>query len=241
MTESEAEARRGQAPAAEPAGSGTADPGPGVATGQDGPETDPVQDVLDLPGVGGIDVGALPGGARAALEAVLMVTDEPVPATVLAAALELPLDRVELLLADLVADYDSAGRGFELRRTAGGWRIYSRVELAPVVERFVLDGATTRLSRAALETLAIVAYRQPVARSTVSSIRGVSADGTLRTLVQRGLVVEQGTETATGAILYGTSDEFCERLGLRGIDELPDLAPYLPETGQLAEIAEEHR
>ena len=200
-----------------------------------------VQEQLDVPSLGELDLDGLPGGARAALEAVLMVTDEPVPAAVLAVALDVPLDRVEALLAELVADYDAGERGFELRRTAGGWRIYSRPELAAVVERFVLDGATTRLSRAALETLAIVAYRQPVTRGTVSSIRGVSADGTLRTLVQRGLVTERGTEPATGAIHYGTTDEFCERLGLRGVDELPDLAPYLPDPGQLTEISEERR
>ncbi len=185
----------------------------------------------------GLDVDTLPGGARAAVEAVVMVADEPVPALVLAAALALPLDRVEALLHELAADYDATGRGFELRESATGWRVYSRAEFADVVERFVRDGATARLSRAALETLAIVAYRQPVARATVSSIRGVSADATIRTLVQRGLVTESGSEAPNGAILYVTTGEFCERLGLTSVDQLPPLAPYLPEADVLDDIA----
>lgn len=185
----------------------------------------------------GLDVDTLPGGARAAVEAVVMVADDPVPALVLAAALVLPLERIEALLHELAADYDDSGRGFELRESANGWRVYSRVAYAEVVERFVRDGATTRLSRAALETLAIVAYRQPVARATVSSIRGVSADATLRTLVQRGLVAEGESDAANGAILYVTTGEFCERLGLRSPDELPPLAPYLPEADVLDDIA----
>ncbi|WP_336923163.1 SMC-Scp complex subunit ScpB [Aquipuribacter sp. SD81] len=184
----------------------------------------------------GLDVDALPGGARAAVEAVVMVADEPVPPLVLAAALALPLERVEQLLTDLAAEYDEDGRGFELRRSGAGWRVYSRQVFAPVVERFVSDGATARLSRAALETLAIIAYRQPVARATVSSIRGVSADATIRTLVQRGLVAEASGEGPGGAILYVTTDELCERLGLTSLDELPPLAPYLPETDVIDEI-----
>ncbi|WP_380168284.1 SMC-Scp complex subunit ScpB [Jannaschia sp. R86511] len=185
----------------------------------------------------GLDVDALPGGARAAVEAVVMVADEPVPALVLAAALALPLERVEQLLHELAEDYDAGGRGFELRESASGWRVYSRQEFSDVVERFVRDGATARLSRASLETLAIIAYRQPVARSTVSSIRGVSADATIRTLVQRGLVAESGDESPNGAILYVTTGEFCERLGLTSVDELPPLAPYLPEADVLDDIA----
>ncbi|MFC5382451.1 SMC-Scp complex subunit ScpB [Aquipuribacter nitratireducens] len=194
----------------------------------------------------GLDVDALPGGARAALEAVVMVADEPVPPLVLAAALALPLERVEALLAGLAEEYDAQGRGFELRRSGAGWRVYSRQVFAPVVERFVGDGATARLSRAALETLAIIAYRQPVARSTVSSIRGVSADATIRTLVQRGLVAEGGSAGGAeggpgGAILYVTTDELCERLGIRSVDELPPLAPYLPEADALDDIGAEGR
>jgi segregation and condensation protein B len=185
----------------------------------------------------GLDVDALPGGARAAVEAVVMVADEPVPPLVLAAALALPLERVEAVLDELAAEYDAQGRGFELRRSGAGWRVYSRQVFAPVVERFVSDGATARLSRAALETLAIIAYRQPVTRGTVSSIRGVSADATIRTLVQRGLVAESGGEgSAGGAILYVTTDELCERLGIASVDDLPPLAPYLPDADSLGDI-----
>src|SRR5204863_5603135 len=120
-------------------------------------------------------------------------------------------------------------RGFELRRVAGGWRIYSRAEHAPVLERFVLDGQTSRLSQAALETLAIVAYRQPVSRARVSAVRGVNVDAVMRTLVTRGLVEEAGTEPESGAILYRTTSYFLERLGLASLDDLPDLAPFLPD------------
>ena len=120
-------------------------------------------------------------------------------------------------------------RGFELRYVAGGWRFYTRAEYAPAVERFVLDGQQARLTQAALETLAVVAYRQPVSRSRVSAVRGVNCDGVMRTLLQRGLVAEAGTEPETGAILYVTTNYFLERMGLRGLDELPELAPFLPE------------
>lgn len=185
----------------------------------------------------GLDLDTRPGGARAAVEAVVMVADEPVPALVLAAALALPLERVEQLLRGLAEGYDADGRGFELRESASGWRVYSRAEFADVVERFVRDGATARLSRAALETLAIIAYRQPVARATVSSIRGVSADATIRTLLQRGLVAESEDGSPNGAILYVTTGEFCERLGLTSVDQLPPLAPYLPEADVLDDIA----
>jgi segregation and condensation protein B len=121
------------------------------------------------------------------------------------------------------------GRGFELRFVAGGWRFYSRAEYAPAVERLVLEGQTARLTQAALETLAVVAYRQPVSRSRVSAVRGVNCDGVMRTLLQRGLIEEAGTEPETGAILYRTTNYFLERMGLRGLDELPELAPFLPE------------
>ena len=183
-----------------------------------------------------IDLDALPSGALGALEAVLMVVEEPVAEAVLASALALPLTRVRELLAELAADYDRAGRGFELRGIAGGWRIYSRPEYAGVVERFVLDGQTARLTQAALETLSIVAYRQPVSRARVSAVRGVNVDAVMRTLVTRGLVVEVGTNSETGAILYGTTAYFLQRIGLNSIDELPALAPYLPEVDALEEL-----
>jgi segregation and condensation protein B len=189
----------------------------------------------DTEGTPSIDVDALPGGARGALEALLMVVDEPVDEVALATALAVPVDRVRLLVAELVAEYDAADRGFELRSVAGGWRIYSRAEYAPVVERFVLDGQTAKLTQAALETLAIVAYRQPVSRSRVSAVRGVNVDAVMRTLVTRGLVEEAGTDPETGAVLYRTTTSFLHRLGLTSIDDLPALAPYLPEVDALDE------
>lgn len=191
---------------------------------------------LDL---GGLD--ALPGGARGAVEAVLMVVDEPVSPASLAAVLELPVDDVEALLTELERDYDSAGRGFALRNVAGGWRIYSRAEYAPVVERFVLDGQQARLTQASLETLAVIAYRQPVSRARVSAVRGVNVDGVVRTLANRGLIEEVGQDGETGAVLYGTTGYFLQRLGLRSLDDLPALAPFLPEVDMLDELAEQGR
>jgi segregation and condensation protein B len=166
---------------------------------------------------------------RPALEAVLMVIDEPAREEHLAKVLERPRREVTAALHALAAEYAEQGRGFDLRNVAGGWRFYSRPEYADAVESFVLDGQTARLTQAALETLAVVAYRQPVSRSRVSAVRGVNCDGVMRTLLQRGLVEEAGGEPETGAILYRTTHYFLERLGLRGLEELPELAPFLPE------------
>jgi segregation and condensation protein B len=190
-------------------------------------------DVVDQPP---LDVDALPRGARGALEAVLMVVEEPVDELTLASALGITTARVELLLGELAEEYDRDGRGFELRRVAGGWRIYSRPEYAQVVERFVLDGQTARLTQAALETLAIVAYRQPVSRARVGAVRGVNVDAVMRTLTSRGLVEEAGNDPETGAVLYRTTTYFLHRIGLRSLDELPALAPFLPEVEALDEI-----
>jgi segregation and condensation protein B len=183
-----------------------------------------------------IDLDAFPSGARGALEAVLMVVEEPVTELALASTLQLPPPQVSALLAALRDDYDAAGRGFELRQVAGGWRMFSRAEYAPVVERFVIDGQQARLTQASLETLAVVAYRQPVSRSRVSAVRGVNVDGVMRTLVTRGLVEERGVDAESGAVLYGTTSYFLERLGLTSIDELPALAPFLPEIDALDDV-----
>jgi len=174
-------------------------------------------------------------GLPAVLEALLLVTDEPVPATVLAQVAEVPVPGVEAALAALAADYDASGRGFALREVAGGWRLYTREDCAPYVERLVLDGQSARLTQAALETLAIVAYRQPVTRQRVSAVRGVNVDGVVRTLVARGLVVEAGTDAETGAVLYRTTRLLLEKLGLRSLDELPPLAPFLPDLADLGD------
>ncbi|MFD4373110.1 SMC-Scp complex subunit ScpB [Streptomyces sp. NPDC058486] len=166
---------------------------------------------------------------KPALEAVLMVVDEPATETHLAKVLGRTPREVADALHELADEYTADGRGFELRRVAGGWRYYTRPAHAAAVESFVLDGQQARLTQAALETLAVVAYRQPVSRSRVSAVRGVNCDGVMRTLLQRGLVEEAGAEPETGAILYRTTNYFLERMGLRGLDELPELAPFLPE------------
>jgi segregation and condensation protein B len=168
-------------------------------------------------------------GLRASLEAILLVADEPVPVVVLAQVLERPRNEVAAALNDLAEEYKSGGRGFDLREIAGGWRYYTREDCAPLVERFVSDGQEVRLTQAALETLAVVAYRQPVSRTRVSAVRGVNCDSVMRTLVLRGLVEETGTDSETGAILYRTTAYFLERLGLASLEDLPDLAPFLPE------------
>ena len=164
-----------------------------------------------------------------ALEAVLMVADTPLDHVTLAQAVDRPPQEVAEALTQLSQEYTEQGRGFDLREVGGGWRFYTREELAPVVERFVLDGQQARLTQAALETLAVVAYRQPVSRARVSAIRGVNVDGVMRTLVTRGLVEEAGHDAETGAVLYRTTSYFLERMGLSGLDQLPDLAPLLPE------------
>ncbi|MCA4132814.1 SMC-Scp complex subunit ScpB [Arthrobacter sp. M4] len=211
----------------------------------------------------------LPGGELAALEAVLMVIDEPATSAELAAGLDLSEERVEQLLEELRLEYDgytvkaaeqaasepstedtvrsapagstSRRRGFELRKVAGGWRIYSRAEFAAVVGRFVLEGQTARLTQAALETLAVVAYRQPVSRARVSAIRGVNVDSVVRTLVQRGLIEEAGTEPESGAILYRTTSYFLERLGIGSVEELPQIAPHLPGLDGIEEYYDAER
>ena len=167
------------------------------------------------------DTSGAPAGAggvaeldlKPALEAVLMVVDEPATEEHLAKILERPKRQVADALRELADEYTVQGRGFELRRVAGGWRFYTRPEYAAAVEGFVLDGQQARLTQAALETLAVVAYRQPVSRSRVSAVRGVNCDGVMRTLLQRGLIEEAGTEPETGAILYTTTNYFLERMG----------------------------
>src|SRR5580692_3431322 len=168
-------------------------------------------------------------GLRPSLEAILLVADEPVPVVVLAQVLERPRNEVTAELKALAEEYATQDRGFDLREIAGGWRFYTREDCAPLVERFVSDSQEVRLTQAALETLAVVAYRQPVSRARVSAVRGVNCDSVMRTLVLRGLAEETGTDSETGAILYRTTAYFLERLGLASLEDLPDLAPFLPE------------
>ena len=170
---------------------------------------------------------------RPALEALLIIADEPMDLSTLAMAVGYPAEEVHSALRDLAGEYDDQRRGFELRNVGGGWRFYTRDEFASVVEGFVLEGQQAKLTQAALETLAVVAYKQPVSRSRVSAIRGVNVDGVMRTLLNRGLVEESGQDGEHGATLYRTTSYFLERIGVRSLDELPELAPYLPEMDDL--------
>jgi len=173
--------------------------------------------------------GEFPGGLRPAIEAILLVADEPVGENMLAQVLEVAQQDVAAAMRELADSYTAERRGFDLREVAGGWRYYTRAEYAPVVEKFVTDGQEVRLTQAALETLAVVAYRQPVGRAQVSAVRGVNCDGVMRTLTLRGLVEEAGTDSETGAILFRTTAYFLERLGVASLDQLPELAPFLPD------------
>lgn len=172
----------------------------------------------------------------AALEAVLLVVDAPVTESALATAVGHRPGRVREMLLDLADRYTAASSGIELRELGGGWRFYTRDRFAPIVERFVLDGAQSRLSRAALETLAVIAYRQPVTRARVAGVRGVNVDGVIRTLMSRGLIEDFGTDPDTGGMLYRTTDLFLERLGLSDLSELPSLGPLLPDVGDIDDV-----
>jgi segregation and condensation protein B len=194
-------------------------------------------DAEDLPDPDEFEPGMADEQLRGAIEAILLVVDSPVSPTVLAQVLEEPTNRIEATLAALAQEYAQPGRGIDLRQVAGGWRLYTRGEYASYVERFVLDGQQIRLTQAALETLAVVAYKQPVSRSRVAAIRGVNCDGVIKTLVTRGLVEECGTEE-TGAHLYRTTKLFLEKLGINSTEDLPSLAPFLPENLDEFDVAQ---
>jgi segregation and condensation protein B len=189
------------------------------------------------------DLPPLPDDAAldAALEALLLVVDAPTDEQALAAALDQPTDRVGPALHRLAAAYTAAGRGLDLRRTGEGWRFYTREAYAPYVERLLLDGQRAKLTRAALETLAVVAYRQPVTRARVSAVRGVNCDGVLRTLLTRGLVQEAGVDETTQGTLFRTTELFLERLGLSSLEDLPPLAPLLPDVDAIDDLETEPR
>ena len=166
---------------------------------------------------------------RRAVEAILMVAIDPVPANLLAQLLEVSTRTVESECEALAAEFEAEGRGFVLSQVAGGYRFQSHPEQAPWVERFVLEGQSSRLTAAALETLAIVAYKQPVSRAQVSAIRGVDVDGVVRTLQQRGYIDEVSRDPGPGnAILFGTTQEFLERMGLNALNDLPPLGEFVP-------------
>jgi len=171
----------------------------------------------------------------AALESLLIIAADPVPEADLAVATGMPVPDVVHALNALAEDYDRQGRGFELRRVSDGWRFYTAARCAPLIHRWLTEGRQSRLSQAALETLAVIAYRQPVSRSQVSSIRGVHVDAVVRTLQSRGLIDQGGEDPLTGAALYVTTDMFLERMGLRDITELPPIVELLPEPDEVAD------
>jgi len=190
----------------------------------------------------GIEIAAFPeldaDELGSVLEALLLVVDTPVTAEALAAATEQPVYRVVTklqMMSDELTDRDS---GIELRKTTEGWRLYTRARFAPYVEKLLLDGARTKLTRAALETLAVVAYRQPVTRARVSAVRGVNVDAVIRTLLARGLITEVGADPDSGAVTFATTDLFLERLGLTSLAELPDIAPLLPDVDMIEDLSE---
>ena len=172
----------------------------------------------------------------AACEALLLVAVEPLTAIDVAQAVHHPVAEVEQILQDLAGEYREQQRGFALREVAGGWRFYTAESCAGLLQRWVLDGQQARLTQASLETLAVVAYRQPVSRARVSAVRGVNVDGVMRTLQTRGLIEETGTDPSSGAILYRTTSYFLERLGIASLDELPDLSEFLPDLAELDEV-----
>jgi segregation and condensation protein B len=186
------------------------------------------------------DVEPLPelAGPRldAALEALLLVVDSPVTVEALAGALRTPQPRVRDALIRLAAAYTEAERGIDLRPIGDGWRLFTRDRYAPYVEKLLLDGQRAKLTRAALETLAVIAYRQPVTRARVAAVRGVNVDGVIRTLLARGLVEETGTDAETGGLLYRTTELFLERLGLSSLEDLPPIAPLLPEVDAIDDV-----
>jgi segregation and condensation protein B len=201
------------------------DPTPAdVPAGEPAPDEEVEEEQLTL-----LEPAELLGG----LEALLFVMDDPVGEGTLASALRCSADQVRSGLVELADGYDQRRSGLTLRRVGEGWRLYTREEHAPVVERYLTDGQRSRLTQAALETLAVIAYRQPVTRARVSAIRGVGVDGVMRTLISRGLVHEVGTDPDSGGGLYATTPLFLERLGLRGLEELPELAPLLPDTSSM--------
>ena len=171
-----------------------------------------------------------------ALEAVLLVVESPVTDEALAAAVDRPPAVIRELLTAMAGDLTGRRSGIDLRDTSTGWRFYTRDRFAPVVERFVLDGSQTRLSKAALESLAVIAYRQPVTRARVAAVRGVNVDGVIRTLTARGLIEEAGTDPDSGGQLFCTTELFLERMGLDSLEDLPPLGPLLPDVDAIDDV-----
>jgi segregation and condensation protein B len=210
-----------------------------------GPTHDDIAEAVngDIPDLDlGIDVATPPeledAELGAVLEALLLVVDTPVTVDALAAAIQQPAYRVAAKLAVMAEELSARESGIDLRDAGGGWRMYTRAQYAPYVERLLLDGARSKLTRAALETLAVVAYRQPVTRARVSAVRGVNVDAVMRTLLARGLITEAGTDSDTGAVTFATTELFLERLGLSSLTDLPDIAPLLPDVDVIDDLSE---
>jgi segregation and condensation protein B len=199
------------------------------------PEPDPAYDL-------GVDLALEPEMADdelgAVLEALLLVVDTPVTVDALSTAVDQPAYRVAAKLRLMADELTARESGVDLREAGGGWRMYTRARYAPFVERLLLDGTRSKLTRAALETLAVVAYRQPVSRVRVSAVRGVNCDAVMRTLLARGLITESGTDSDTGATTFATTELFLERLGLSTLADLPDIAPLLPDIDNIDDITE---
>lgn len=174
----------------------------------------------------------------AVLEALLLVVDTPATVDQLASATDQPASRIVAKLAAMAEEFTARDSGIDLREAGGGWRMYTRARFAPYVERLLLDGARSKLTRAALETLAVVAYRQPVTRARVSAVRGVNVDAVMRTLLARGLITEAGTDPDSGAVTFATTELFLERLGLSSLTDLPDIAPLLPDVDVIDDLSE---
>ena len=172
------------------------------------------------------------------LEALLLVVDSPVSAETLATTTGQPVYRIATKLQQMADELTERDSGIDLRKTGEGWRMYTRARFAPYVEKLLLDGARSKLTRAALETLAVVAYRQPVTRARVSAVRGVNVDAVMRTLLARGLITEAGADDDTGAVTFATTELFLERLGLTSLVDLPDIAPLLPDVDSIEELSE---
>lgn len=198
------------------------------------PEHDPSYGIPDIAEPAELDADEL----KRVLEALLLVIDTPVTADALAAATDQPVYRVAAKLQLMADELTGRDSGIDLRHTSEGWRMYTRARFAPYVEKLLLDGARTKLTRAALETLAVVAYRQPVTRARVSAVRGVNVDAVMRTLLARGLITEVGTDADTGAVTFATTELFLERLGLTSLSELPDIAPLLPDVDTIDDLSE---
>ena len=175
---------------------------------------------------------------EAVLEALLLVVDTPVSVDTLATTTDQPAARVAEVLRSMSAELSARDSGIDLREAGGGWRMYTRSKYAPYVEKLLLDGARSKLTRAALETLAVIAYRQPVTRARVSAVRGVNVDAVMRTLLARGLITEAGTDADSGAVTFATTELFLERLGLTSLTYLPDIAPLLPDVDVIDDLSE---